>query len=121
MSNTYRAWNPCQSWLFPPSPQDWLPQGDLVYFLMDVVESLDISSITAVYEKNDRGFPPFHPRMMLCLLIYRYAMGVRSSRQIVELLSNVVDWPNQAACFFTPFSNVTPASTSWSSSDPLRR
>ena len=39
MSKTYRAWNPRQSWLLPPSPQDWLPQGDLVYFLMDVVES----------------------------------------------------------------------------------
>lgn len=92
MSKTYRAWNPRQSWLLPPSPQDWLPQGDWVYFLMDVVESLDISSITAVYEKNDQGFPPFHPRMMLCLLIYSYAMGVRSSRQIARHCQRDVGW-----------------------------
>ncbi len=46
-----------------------MPEEDLVYFLMDVVETLDISSITAVYEKSVRDFPPFHPRMMLCLLI----------------------------------------------------
>ena len=45
-----------------------MPEGDLVYFLMDVVETLDISAITAVYEKSIRGFPPFHSRMMLCLL-----------------------------------------------------
>ena len=92
MSKTYRAWNPRQSWLLPPSPQDWLPQGDWVYFLMDVMESLDISSITAVYEKNDQGFPPFHPRMMLCLLIYSYAMGVRSSRQIARHCQRDVGW-----------------------------
>ncbi|MGC8552861.1 MAG: transposase [Phycisphaerae bacterium] len=92
MGKTYRAWNPRQSWLLPPSPQDWMPEGDLVYFLMDVVETLDISSITAVYEKSDRGFPPFHPRMMLGLLIYSYAMGVRSSRQIAQRCRRDVGW-----------------------------
>ena len=92
MSKTYRVWNPRQSWLLPPSPQDWMPEGDLVYFLMDVVETLDISSITAVYEKSVRGFPPFHPRMMLCLLIYSYAMGVRSSRQIAQRCQRDVGW-----------------------------
>ena len=43
MSRTFREWNPDQSWLFPPSPQDWLPDGHLVYFLMDVSEQLDLS------------------------------------------------------------------------------
>ena len=50
MSRTFREWNPDQSWLFPPSPQDWLqdwpqdwlPDGHLVYFLMDVSEQLDL-------------------------------------------------------------------------------
>jgi hypothetical protein len=45
MSRTFREWNPDQSWLFPPSPQDWLPDGHLVYFLMDVSEQLDLSPI----------------------------------------------------------------------------
>ena len=42
MSRTFREWSPDQSWLFPPSPQDWLPDGHLVYFLMDVSEQLDL-------------------------------------------------------------------------------
>ena len=80
---TYRAWQPDQAWLLPPSPQDWLPEGHLVYFLMDAVRELDIEAITAHYERELRGFPPFHPRMMLTLLIFNYAMGTRSSRKIM--------------------------------------
>ena len=79
---TYRAWRPDQAWLLPPSPRDWLPEGHLVYFLMDAVRELDISAITAHYERELRGFPPFHPRMMLTLLIFNYATGTRSSRKI---------------------------------------
>ena len=80
---TYRAWRPDQAWLLPPSPRDWLPEGHLVYFLMDAVRELDISAITAHYERELRGFPPFHPRMMLTLLIFNYATGTRSSRKIM--------------------------------------
>ena len=45
MSRTFREWNPDQSWLFPPAPPDWLPDGHLVYFLMDVSEQLDQSAV----------------------------------------------------------------------------
>ena len=82
MSKTYRAWNPDQDWLLPPSPRDWLPDGDLVYFMLDVVQTLDLSAITRKYEKEDRGFPPYHPRMMVRLLLYSYCVGVYSSRRI---------------------------------------
>jgi transposase len=85
MSKTYRPWNPDQDWLLPPSPRDWLPEGDLVYFMLDVVKSLDLSAITARYEQEGRGFPPFHPRMMVALLLYSYCMGVYSSRRIQKL------------------------------------
>jgi transposase len=84
MSKTYRPWNPDQQWLLPPSPREWLPENDLVYFVMDVAGQLDLAAITTVYERSDRGFPPFHPRMMACLLIYSYSVGVRSSRQIAQ-------------------------------------
>lgn len=84
MSKTYRPWNPDQPWLLPPSPKDWLPEGDLVYFVMDVVGQLDISSITDYYERSDRGFPPYHPRMMAMLLLYSYCNGVFSSRRIQQ-------------------------------------
>lgn len=82
MSKTYRPWNPDQPWLLPPSPRDWLPEGDLAYFVMDVAGQLDISAITDHYERSDRGFPPYHPRMMVTLLLYSYCNGVFSSRRI---------------------------------------
>jgi transposase len=83
MSKRYRQWTPEQVWLFPPSPRDWLPEGHLVYFLMDVVGQIDIAPIFAHYEKSQQGQPPFHPRMMLTLLLYAYCGGVYSSRKIM--------------------------------------
>lgn len=82
MSKTYRAWDPDQTYLLPPSPRDWLPDGDLVYFMLDVAHTLDLSAITRKYEKEDRGAPPYHPRMMVTLLLYSYCVGVYSSRRI---------------------------------------
>jgi len=84
MSKTYRAWNPDQNWLLPPSPRDWVPEGDLTYFLLDVVQTLDLSPILRKYEAEGRGYPPFHPRMMVALLLYAYCRGVFSSRRIMQ-------------------------------------
>ena len=85
MSKTYRSWNPDQSYLLPPSPRDWLPENDLVYFVLDVVRGLDLSAITSKYETGDgRGFPPYHPRMMAILLLYSYTQGCFSSRRIMK-------------------------------------
>jgi transposase len=84
MSKTYRDWSNDQAYLFPPSPHDWLPQGDLVYFLIDTVATLDLTPIFVHYERELRGQPPFHPRMMVALLIYCYATGTRSSRKIMR-------------------------------------
>lgn len=84
MSKTYREWSPNQVFLFPPSSQDWLPEDDLVYFLLDTVAALDLSSFFAHYERESRGQPPFHPRMMVTLLLYCYATGTRSSRKIMR-------------------------------------
>ncbi len=72
------------SYLFPPSPHDWLPEGDLVYFLLDTVATLDLSPLFAHYERELRGQPPFHPRLMVALLLYCYATGTRSSRRIMR-------------------------------------
>jgi transposase len=82
MSKTYRDWSPDQVYLFPPSPKDWLPEGDLAYFLLDTVATLDLTPLFAHYERELRGQPPFHPRMMVALLLYCYATGTRSSRTI---------------------------------------
>jgi transposase len=72
--------------LLPPSLRDWLPENHLVYFVSDVVDQLDLSKIESVYEKEDRGQPPFHPRMMTKILVYAYCVGVFSSRRIQKRL-----------------------------------
>jgi transposase len=84
MSKTYREWSPDQPSIFPPSPRDWLPEDDLVYFLLDTVASFDLAPFFAYYEREIRGQPPFHPRMMVSLLLYCYATGTRSSRKIMR-------------------------------------
>src|SRR5690349_6217233 len=84
MSKTYREWSPGQSYMFPPSPQDWLPEDELVYFLLDTIATIDLAPIFAHYERELRGQPPFHPRMMVALLLYCYATGTRSSRKIMR-------------------------------------
>jgi transposase len=80
---TYRPWTPDQPYLLPPNPRDWLPEGHLAPFLLEVVESLDLSAIEdAIQEKDPRGERPYHPRMMLALLLYGYCTGTFSSRKI---------------------------------------
>jgi transposase len=85
MGKTYRSWNPDQAYLLPPSPSDWLPENDLVYFVLDTVQDMNLKPITRKYERGDgRGFPPYHPRMMVTLLLYSYTQGVFSSRRIMK-------------------------------------
>jgi len=84
MSRKFREWQPDASWLFPPSPRDWLPEDHLVYFLLDVTAQIDISPIVEDYGGDNGGQPPFHPRMMLVLLLYAYSAGVFSSRKIMQ-------------------------------------
>jgi transposase len=83
MNRKFREWAPNQAWLFPPSPQDWLPQNHLVYFLLEVSEQIDVSTIVDDYHSEKGGQPPFHPRMMLVLLLYSYCVGVFSSRKVM--------------------------------------
>jgi len=82
MDKTFKACDRKQTLLFPPSLLDWLPDGHLAYFILDVVEQLDLSKIYASYRGDGRGQPPYDPRMMTALLFYSYCTGVPSSRQI---------------------------------------
>jgi transposase len=86
MAKTYRSYLPEQSLLLPPSLREWLPVGHLAYFVSDVVDELDLSAIESVYEEDDRGQPPYHPRMMTKILLYGYCVGVFSSRKIQKRL-----------------------------------
>jgi transposase len=72
-----------QTLLFPPSLHDWLPEGHLARFLLDVVSALDLRAIyTSYQEKDGRGQAAYAPEMMVRLLLYGYARGVYSSRKI---------------------------------------
>src|SRR5207245_10649203 len=82
MAKTYRDFMPEQDLLLPPSLGDWLPEDHLAYVVSDVVDQLDLRAIESVYEGEDRGQPPYHPRMMTKILIYGYCVGVFSSRRL---------------------------------------
>ena len=79
----FKPYTPEQLLLLPPALQDWLPEGHLALFLSDVVEALDLSPIFAAYATGDgRGQPPYHPALVVKLLVYAYCTGNPSSRQI---------------------------------------
>jgi transposase len=82
MEKTFKSCDRKQMLLLPPSLLDWLPEGHLVHFILDVVEQLDLSNIYASYKGDGRGQPPYEPGMMTALLFYAYCTGVPSSRQI---------------------------------------
>jgi len=83
MSRIYLSYDPEQKLLMPPDLRDWLPEGHLALFISDVVEELDLSAIVGSYESGDgRGRPPYHPLMMVKLLVYGYCIGRVSSRKI---------------------------------------
>ncbi len=81
---TFRAYDPDQVLLMSPSIGDWVPDGHLARFVSDLVdEALDLGAIFASYEE-ERGFPPYDPRLMVKLLIYGYATATPSSRKLEE-------------------------------------
>ena len=86
MTKTFRTYLPEQDLLLPPSLREWLPDNHLAYFVSDVVDQLDLSAIECVYEEEDRGQPPYHPRMMTKILLYGYCVGIFSSRRIQKRL-----------------------------------
>jgi transposase len=84
MSKTFRPWDVDQVWLLPPSIQDLVPSGHMAHFVRDTVRTgLDLSLIMDVYDE-ERGFPPYHPGMMVALLLYAYSQGTYSSRKIAR-------------------------------------
>jgi len=83
MSKQFRPWNPDQSCLFPSSPRDWLPENHLVYFLLDVIPQMNLQPILQPYLAEERGQPPYHPTMLVTLLLYGYATGTFSSRRLM--------------------------------------
>lgn len=93
----FRPYLPDQDFLLPPSLRDWLPEEHLAYFVSDVVDQLDLTAIYAKYSEEERGQPPYHPRMMTKLLVYGYCVGVCSSRKIQRRLKEDIGFRVLAA------------------------
>jgi len=85
VSKIFRPYDPDQPFLMPVSMREWLPGGHLAYFVSDVVDHLDLSAIMNHYEE-EKGYPPYHPVMMVKVLLYAYCIGVPSSRRIAKRL-----------------------------------
>jgi transposase len=97
MAKTYRPYVPEQDLLLPPSLREWLPEDHLAYFVSDLIDQLDLSAITTVYEDEERGYPPYHPVMLTKVLVYAYCVGVFSSRRIQRRLAEDVGFRVLAA------------------------
>lgn len=78
----FKPYYPDQILLLPPDMRQWLPEGDLAFFIMDVVGELDLSAIYNKYSRSRSGQPPYDPRMMASLILYAYCIGIPSSRKI---------------------------------------
>lgn len=78
----FKPYHPNQLLLLPPDMKDWLPDDDLVYFIMEMLDQLDLSAIYDSYDGTKGGQPAFDPKMMAGLLLYAYCVGLPSSRKI---------------------------------------
>jgi transposase len=93
---TFRPYQPDQLLLLPPSIQEWLPEHHLARFVSEVVDELDLSAIEERYSEG-RGFPPYHPRMMVKVLVYGYCTGTYASRRLAAKLIDDVAYRYLAA------------------------
>jgi transposase len=71
-----------QVFLMPPDPRDWLPQGHLAWAMRRAAGELDLAPFLSAYRADGQGKTAYHPRMMVALILYCYAKGIRSSRAV---------------------------------------
>ncbi len=80
MAQRFIACDREQSFLMPPDVREWLPAGHLAWFVIDAVSGMNLDAFYAAYRVDGRSRPPYDPAMMVALLLYAYARGIRSSR-----------------------------------------
>ena len=81
-----------QDYLLPPSVKDWVPEGDLAWFVIDAVKEMDLGAFYEEYRKDGWGGSSFDPEMMVTLMLYSYCLGKRSSRRIERLCERDVGY-----------------------------
>jgi transposase len=86
MAANYLPYEPDQMLLLPESLHEWLPEGHLAHFISDTIDGLDLGAFHVRYDKDGPRNQPFHPAMMVKVLVYGYATGVFSSRKIARKL-----------------------------------
>ena len=100
----FKEYRPDQIYLLPPSMRDWLPDDHPVYYISEMVDKMDLSAIYGEY-REERGYPPYDPKMMVKVLLYAYSKGIRSSRKIERALHEDVGFrvlsANQQPDFWT--------------------
>jgi transposase len=79
MAYNFRRGNRDQPFLLPPDLRDWLPADHLAWLVLDVVDRLDLQPFLRAYRADGHGHPAYDPTMLLGVLLYAYAIGVRSS------------------------------------------
>ena len=82
LARNFRPFDRTQMFLLPPSLSDWLPDGDLAYFVPDAVDQMDLTDFLNAYRTDGRGGAGYHPSIMISLLLYAYCRGISSSREI---------------------------------------
>jgi transposase len=91
MGKRFRAYNLDQQYLLPPDVRDWVAEGHLATFVNELVREMDLSAIIKPYDEGEqRGQPPYHPELMVKLLIYGYCTGRMSSRKLEQACSDDV-------------------------------
>jgi len=86
----FRRYDPDQTTIVPHDLRDWLSEGHLAYFMRDVMLRIDLESFYAYYNHDGRGCVPYHPRMMVTIILYAYATRINSARKMSRMLySNV--------------------------------
>src|SRR5215203_602586 len=82
MGQNFIACDREQVFLMPPDVREWLPESHLAWFVIDAVEEMDLAPFYAAYRVDGHGRPAYEPAMMVALLLYAFARGIRSSRAI---------------------------------------
>lgn len=85
MAYNIKTINREQIYLLPPSLQEWLPEKDMAWFIIDVIEQMDLSAYYRKYRSDGRGQEAYDPAMMIALMVYAYSNGIQSSRAIERL------------------------------------
>jgi transposase len=92
MAKISRSWDIDQDWLLPQSLHEFVPPNHVAHFIRDLVrDELDLTAIMSDYD-DERGFPPYHPGMMVALLLYAYTQGVYSSRRMARCCEERLDF-----------------------------